>query len=113
VLVWLGLEFREVAVSIGAGAVAAILGGFLLGLGFAGILGGLVGARNVGTVSYLSHAVHVLISSFASTFYFVSFGVVNWTPLVGGIFVITVVAVILPCCLSDIVLPIASTPHTH
>jgi len=40
VLVWLGLEFREVAVSIGAGAVAAILGGFLLGLGFAGILGG-------------------------------------------------------------------------
>ncbi len=38
VLVWLGLEFREIAVSLGGGALVAILGGFLVGLGFLGIL---------------------------------------------------------------------------
>ncbi len=40
VLVWLGLEFREVAASIGSGAAVAILSGILAGLGFAGIVAG-------------------------------------------------------------------------
>lgn len=49
VLVWLGLEFHEIAVAIGAGAGSAMLSAFLLGLGFLGILlgvavgGGLLG----------------------------------------------------------------------
>lgn len=40
VLVWLGLEFREIAFSLGMGAGTALLGGFLLGLGFIGVLAG-------------------------------------------------------------------------
>ena len=49
VLVWLGLEFHEIALAIGAGAGSAMISAFLLGLGFAGILlgvavgGGLLG----------------------------------------------------------------------
>lgn len=40
VLVWLGLEFKEIAFSLGMGAGTALLGGFLLGLGFLGVLAG-------------------------------------------------------------------------
>jgi hypothetical protein len=49
VLVWLGLEFRQIACAIGSGAGIAMLSAFALGLGFAGILlgvgvgGGLLG----------------------------------------------------------------------
>lgn len=78
-----------------------------------GILGGLFGAKNLNRITYFSHGIHVLISSFASTFYFVAFGITDWAPLIGGIFAITVFAVVLPCCLSDIVLPISATPHSH
>ncbi len=40
VIVWLGLEFREVGLAIGGGAAVAIGAGFVLGLGLAGILMG-------------------------------------------------------------------------
>ena len=40
VLVWLGLEFREIAVAIGGGAAVAVLFGFILGFGLVGILMG-------------------------------------------------------------------------
>lgn len=38
VLVWLGLEFREIALALGLGAGTSVIGGFLLGLGFPGVL---------------------------------------------------------------------------
>jgi hypothetical protein len=41
VLVWLGLEFHEVAIGVGAGTALALAGGFVLGLGFVGIVAGL------------------------------------------------------------------------
>jgi len=53
-----------------------------------------------------SHSMHVLVSSMASLLYLISFGVSEWTHVIGGVFIITVVAVILPCCLSDIVFPL-------
>lgn len=40
VLVWMGLEFGEVATSVLAGAAVAILSGFALQLGFAGVVAG-------------------------------------------------------------------------
>lgn len=40
VLVWLGLEFREIATAIGGGAAVAVLFGFILGLGLVGIVMG-------------------------------------------------------------------------
>lgn len=38
VLVWLGLEFREIALALGIGAGTSTIGGFLLGFGFPGVL---------------------------------------------------------------------------
>jgi hypothetical protein len=53
-----------------------------------------------------SHAAHVLVSSMASIFYLVSFGLVDWIPVGGMVFIYTVLAVMIPCCTSDIVFPL-------
>ena len=53
-----------------------------------------------------SHAAHVLISSMASIFYLVSFGVTEWIPVGGMVFIYMVLAVMIPCCTSDIVFPL-------
>ncbi|MFB0526534.1 MAG: hypothetical protein ACETVO_03580 [bacterium] len=53
-----------------------------------------------------SHAAHVLISSMASIFYLVSFGLMDWIPVGGMVFIYMVLAVMIPCCTSDIVFPL-------
>ncbi|MFB0528272.1 MAG: hypothetical protein ACETVT_05300 [bacterium] len=53
-----------------------------------------------------SHAAHVLISSMASIFYLVSFGLTEWIPVGGMVFIYMVLAVMIPCCTSDIVFPL-------
>ena len=56
VLVWMGLEFYQIALAIGAGAGSAMLSAFLLGLGFAGILLGVaVGGGLLGLFRALRH----------------------------------------------------------
>jgi hypothetical protein len=52
------------------------------------------------------HSGHVLLSTWASLFYFISFGTASWLPLLPLIFVFLFLAVWLPCCLSDIVFPL-------
>lgn len=52
------------------------------------------------------HSGHVLISTWASLFYFTAFGVASWLPLLPLIFIFLFLAVWLPCCLSDIVFPL-------
>jgi hypothetical protein len=52
------------------------------------------------------HSGHVLLSTWASLFYFTAFGTTAWFPLLPLIFVILFLAVWLPCCLSDIVFPL-------
>lgn len=55
----------------------------------------------------LPHAGHVLLSTWASLLYLTAFGVVaDWVPLLGFVFLILFVAVLLPCCLSDIIYPL-------
>ncbi len=56
-----------------------------------------------------SHAAHILTSSMASIFYLISFGLTNWVHLIGSVFIFTVLAVMIPCCISDIVLPLLLT----
>ncbi|OGB97566.1 hypothetical protein A3F06_03480 [candidate division TM6 bacterium RIFCSPHIGHO2_12_FULL_36_22] len=53
-----------------------------------------------------SHFLHILLSSLASMFYMVANGFVDWMPQVGLVFVILMVAVVLPCTFSDVVVPI-------
>ncbi len=52
------------------------------------------------------HAGHVLLSTWASLFSFIAFGIANWIPLLPFIFLFLFIAVWLPCCLSDIIYPL-------
>jgi len=52
------------------------------------------------------HAGHVLLSTWASLFYFMSFGTANWIPLLPFVLLFLFLAVWIPCCLSDIVYPL-------
>lgn len=52
-----------------------------------------------------SHFTHILISSLASLFYMVSHGFTDWYSQMGYVFLFLVAAIILPCTLSDVVIP--------
>jgi hypothetical protein len=57
-------------------------------------------------ITKFPHSGHVLLSTWASLFYFTAFGVANWLPLLPLIFIYLFLAVWIPCCLSDIVFPL-------
>ena len=52
------------------------------------------------------HFGHVLLSTWASLFYFTAFGTAYWLPLLWVILLFLFLAVWIPCCLSDIVFPL-------
>ena len=56
------------------------------------------------------HAGHVLVSTWASLFYFTAFGTAPWLSLLLPlVFIFLFLAVWLPCCISDIVFPLLFT----
>jgi len=55
--------------------------------------------------SLFSHVIHILVSSLASLFYLVAYGCTNWLDSIGVVFLFLIIAVVVPCTLSDIVLP--------
>jgi hypothetical protein len=55
------------------------------------------------------HYGHVLLSTWASLFYFTAFSAAQWIPLLPLIFLFLFLAVWLPCCISDIVFPLLVT----
>jgi hypothetical protein len=57
--------------------------------------------------SLFSHATHILVSSFAAIFYLVSHGFVDWQSYIGAVFLFLIIAVVVPCTMSDIVVPMA------
>lgn len=74
-----------------------------------GIFTGLVAAEGIPRSTVFSHAFHVLVSSMASVLYLVSYGLDNWMELIGGVFSVVILAVVIPCCISDIVFPLLAT----
>lgn len=54
----------------------------------------------------IPHSGHVLLSTWASLFYFTAFGTASWIPLLPLIFIFLFLAVWIPCCTSDIVFPL-------
>lgn len=62
-------------------------------------------SRMLGVFSLGSHFVHILISSLASLFYMVSHGFDNWYPQMGIVFLVLLVAIVLPCTFSDVIVP--------
>ncbi len=54
----------------------------------------------------LPHFGHILVSTWATLFYFAGFGVANWLQFLFFVFLFLFIAVWLPCCTSDIVFPL-------
>jgi len=54
---------------------------------------------------FFSHFTHILVSSLASAFFFVSHGFSNWYQYCGVVFIFLIIAVVVPCSLSDVVVP--------
>lgn len=73
-----------------------------------GIFVGLLIPKNIKSTLF-SHSAHVLISSMASILYLVSFGLIDWVHVIGGVFLLVILAVMIPCCISDIVFPLLFT----
>jgi len=71
-----------------------------------GILGGCLAAETVERSTIFSHSAHVLVSSAASLFYLISFGFLDWIHHLGVVFLIVLLAVMIPCVIHDIVVPL-------
>jgi hypothetical protein len=82
-----------------------------------GVVGGLWAEERLTGSHLFSHGAHVFVSSAASLLYLVSFGFTSWMAdvrLVFPAFFTVVLAVWIPCCISDIVVPLASArSHAH
>lgn len=76
---------------------------------FVGLLNGVIMSKHhssqQGFYSVSSHFVHILVSSLASSFYLVSHGFTNWYSSIGVVFLFLIFAVVIPCTLSDVVIP--------
>lgn len=70
-----------------------------------GLVGAAIGA-STGRWTRCPHAAHVMISTLASLFYLMAFGVVNWLLLFPLVFAVLFIAVWIPCCTSDIIFPL-------
>ncbi len=62
------------------------------------------------SITKFPHMGHVLLSTWASLFYFTAFGTANWIPLLPFILLFLFLAVWVPCCTSDIIFPLLFTP---
>lgn len=51
------------------------------------------------------HFTHIFVSSLAAMLYLMSFGFYDWWKMMGFVFVFLIVAVLIPCTMSDIVVP--------
>lgn len=80
----------------------------IISFALAGVLSGLA-MTSIEKATQYSHGVHVFLSSIASLLYLIGFGLNGWTHAVAGVFLVTVIAVIIPCCTSDIVFPLMCT----
>ncbi len=81
-----------------------------------GVLAGLTVTKSFEKSTEYSHSVHVFLSSAASILFLLSFGMEHWTHEISGVFIVTIIAVMIPCCLSDIVLPLSccgAPEHDH
>ncbi len=71
-----------------------------------GVIAGFLIPGSIEKSTQYSHSIHVLFSSISAILYLLSFGLEDWIHSLGGIFIIAVVSVMIPCCLSGIVFPL-------
>jgi hypothetical protein len=75
-----------------------------------GVALGWVAAASIERATYYSHSIHVFVSTMATIFYLVGpLGKLAWIDRIGSVFFFTLVAVLVPCCFSDILYPLLLT----
>lgn len=62
-------------------------------------------AHNKVHYALTSHTSHILVSSLASTCYLVANGLTDWHPKIGFVFFFLIIAVVVPCTLADVIVP--------
>lgn len=70
--------------------------------------GWLLSKHHAGQQSFFSiwsHFAHIFVSSLASMLYTISHGMHNWYQYMGVLFMLLIIAVVIPCTLSDVVVP--------
>lgn len=70
--------------------------------------GWLLSRHKAGSQSFFSiwsHFAHIFVSSLASMLYTISHGMSNWHEYMGILFILLIIAVVIPCTLSDVVVP--------
>lgn len=80
-----------------------------------GIVGGLWAEERLAGSHLFSHGAHIFVSSAASLLYFIAFGFTGWMVDVRLVFpacLTIVLAVWIPCCISDVVVP-TTIAHPH
>jgi hypothetical protein len=74
-----------------------------------GIMSGIIMGRHhyssLATFSVSSHFVHILVSSMAASFFLVAHGFTHWIAHIGMVFIFLIIAVLVPCTVSDVVVP--------
>lgn len=83
--------------------------GLILPFVLTGIFAGFIVPSTTHKSTIFSHAYHVLVSSMASILYLIGFGLSEWIHVAGMVFIYMVLAVIIPCCTSDIIFPLLLT----
>lgn len=77
---------------------------------FVGILNGLFMSKHCSSkqtvYSLGSHFAHIFVSSMASLLYVVSHGLTHWYIVMGPLFILLLIAVLVPCTLSDLIVPL-------
>jgi len=57
------------------------------------------------TISLHAHFIHILISALAASCYIASYGFDKWQGVMGILFCFLVIAVVVPCTISDVIIP--------
>jgi hypothetical protein len=74
-----------------------------------GVIAGFLVPDVIEKSTQYSHSVHVLFGSLSSILYLIGFGMHEWVHQLGGVLIISVFSVMVPCCLSGIVFPLMCT----
>ena len=80
--------------------------GLILPFATAGVLAGFLVPSVIEKSTQYSHSAHVLFSSVSCILYLIGFGMGEWVHQLGIVFILTVISVMLPCCMSGIVFPL-------
>jgi len=79
---------------------------FIMPFAVVGLIAGFLLPHYNKTGTIFSHTGHVLISSMASILYLIGYGMNDWIHSAGLVLIYMIIAVVLPCCTSDIILPL-------